>query len=53
MDMKSTEKEEVIYRANSNPDAIYFVKEGIVLLERNVCVNNPVVSDYELHYEKN
>ena len=53
MDMKLTEKEEIIYQANSVPDCIYFVKEGIVLLERNNKLMNPVVADYEQHYEKN
>jgi hypothetical protein len=53
MEMKQTEKEEIIYQANSSPDFIYFVKEGIVLLERNNKLMNPVVEDYEQHYEKN
>ncbi len=53
MDMRHTEKEEIIYQTNSSPDFIYFVKEGIVLLERNNKLMNPVVEDYEQHYEKN
>jgi CRP-like cAMP-binding protein len=47
------EKEEVIYFPHSPATHIFFVKEGVVLLERNEQVGNSIVKEYESHYENN
>ena len=52
MTLVLSEKERAIYRTGQPSDYIYFVKEGIVLLERTHALRNKVVADYELHYEK-
>ena len=49
--LDNLEKDQEIYKTESEADFLYFVKEGIVLLERLGKAGNEVIKDYEKHYE--
>lgn len=53
MDLVTFEREETVYRPHNQALSLYFVKEGIVLLERSQALNNGLIGEYESHYEKN
>jgi hypothetical protein len=40
------EREETVYSVLSPADCIYFVKEGVVLLERSGEAANPIIREY-------
>lgn len=46
-------REEILYQRGELPDCVYFVKEGVVLLERDFPLHNYALKHYELNYERN
>lgn len=52
MSFATYDREDTLYLPGAPADCIYFVKEGVVLLERNTAPNNPILNEYEGHYEK-
>lgn len=53
MTMQIYERGHYIYTRGDPAEQIYFVKEGVVLLERSVMLSNSILKDYETHYERN
>lgn len=53
MTMQVYERGHYIYSRGDAAEQIFFVKEGVVLLERSVMLTNDVLKDYETHYERN
>ena len=51
MSLTVFERGQSIYSRGDPADLIFFVKEGVVLLERFSSVSNPILREYEAHYE--
>lgn len=52
MTMEIWDKGSTLFSKGDHADSIYFVKEGVVLLERSGQLQSKVFQDYELHYER-
>ncbi len=51
MTMQVLEKGQHVYARGESADQIFFVKEGVVLLERSTKVTE-ILRNYESHYER-
>jgi CRP-like cAMP-binding protein len=52
MPMEIYERGKTLFSRGDQADNIYFVKEGVILLERSVKLSTDTLKEYETHYER-